>query len=179
MTIKKTINSASDVDNNCRVTSIKHLGTCDPHRIMPEHAPLSMSGQSDSIASSQQERSRAFEPSDLATANDEVPLRLNPGFTQRTTVLEILNARQPPSCDACRTRKLGCSGRPSSIEITTEGLAASPCNVSHPASFWDVFCLINGMTLPYINSTVANGIWNVRTHTSANAGDVRTRQLNS
>lgn len=128
MTIKKTINSASDVDNNCRVTSIKHLGTCDPHRIMPEHAPLSMSGQSDSIASSQQERSRAFEPSDLATANDEAPLRLNPGFTQRTTVLEILNARQPPSCDACRTRKLGCSGRPSSIEITTEGLAASPCN---------------------------------------------------
>ncbi|OWZ34540.1 hypothetical protein C347_01924 [Cryptococcus neoformans AD2-60a] len=103
---------------------------------MPRHVSSSMSSQSSSTVF-QQERSQASEPSDLATADDEAPLRLNRGFAQRTTVLQIVNARQPPSCDACRTRKLRCSGRPTSIEITAEGLATSPCNHCRE---WDLDC---------------------------------------
>ena len=38
--------------------------------------------------------------------------------------------RQPPSCDACRTRKLKCSGRPVVIETEAEGTAKLPCVVS-------------------------------------------------
>lgn len=110
------------------------LHTCDSHRIMPRHAPLSLSSRPGS-SPYQQDRPRTSEPNNLATADDEAPLRLDPGFAQRTTILQILNTRQPPSCDNCRTRKLGCSGRPASIEITTEGVATSPCSVSHPPSF--------------------------------------------
>ncbi|KIR67769.1 hypothetical protein I314_02186 [Cryptococcus bacillisporus CA1873] len=103
---------------------------------MPRHAPLSLSSRPGSTAY-QQERLRTSEPNNLATADDEAPLRLDPEFAQRTTVLQILNTRQPPSCDNCRTRKLGCSGRPASIEITTEGVATSPC--SHCRE-WDLEC---------------------------------------
>lgn len=41
----------------------------------------------------------------------------------------MLNKRQPPSCDACRTRKLKCSGRPEVIELTEEAVAVIPCEV--------------------------------------------------
>lgn len=37
--------------------------------------------------------------------------------------------KQPPSCDACRTRKLKCSGRPEVIELD-QGIAKIPCEVS-------------------------------------------------
>ncbi|KAK8865914.1 hypothetical protein IAR55_001062 [Kwoniella newhampshirensis] len=41
--------------------------------------------------------------------------------------VELLNKRQPPSCDACRTRKLKCSGRPAVIELGPEATATIPC----------------------------------------------------
>nr|XP_019015099.1 uncharacterized protein I206_01187 [Kwoniella pini CBS 10737]OCF53880.1 hypothetical protein I206_01187 [Kwoniella pini CBS 10737] len=43
------------------------------------------------------------------------------------SVVEALNKRQPPSCDACRTRKLKCAGRPTVIELGLEATAVVPC----------------------------------------------------
>ncbi|WWD17900.1 hypothetical protein CI109_102345 [Kwoniella shandongensis] len=43
-------------------------------------------------------------------------------------VVDSLNKRQPPSCDACRTRKLKCSGRPTVIELGPEATATTPCD---------------------------------------------------
>ncbi|WVR05865.1 hypothetical protein IAU60_002891 [Kwoniella sp. DSM 27419] len=43
-------------------------------------------------------------------------------------VVETLNRKQPPSCDACRTRKLKCSGRPVVIELGPEAIASVPCD---------------------------------------------------
>ncbi|ODO11771.1 hypothetical protein I350_00555 [Cryptococcus amylolentus CBS 6273] len=36
--------------------------------------------------------------------------------------------KQPPSCDACRARKLKCSGRPQEIELGPDSIATVPCN---------------------------------------------------
>ncbi|TYJ57555.1 hypothetical protein B9479_001637 [Cryptococcus floricola] len=35
--------------------------------------------------------------------------------------------KQPPSCDACRARKLKCSGRPQEIELGPDSIATVPC----------------------------------------------------
>ncbi|ORY32272.1 hypothetical protein BCR39DRAFT_492824 [Naematelia encephala] len=50
-----------------------------------------------------------------------------PSNSTKTTVLLETNRRQPPSCDACRTRKLKCSGRPAAIELDNNALAKVPC----------------------------------------------------
>ncbi|EIW68075.1 hypothetical protein TREMEDRAFT_69554 [Tremella mesenterica DSM 1558] len=42
--------------------------------------------------------------------------------------MEVLSKRQPPSCDACRTRKLKCAGRPERIELGPEAIALIPCD---------------------------------------------------
>nr|XP_018267321.1 uncharacterized protein I303_01306 [Kwoniella dejecticola CBS 10117]OBR89479.1 hypothetical protein I303_01306 [Kwoniella dejecticola CBS 10117] len=47
--------------------------------------------------------------------------------TNVASVVEALNKRQPPSCDACRTRKLKCAGRPTVIELGLEATAVIPC----------------------------------------------------
>ncbi|WVQ62213.1 uncharacterized protein L199_000352 [Kwoniella botswanensis] len=44
-----------------------------------------------------------------------------------TSIVEALNKRQPPSCDACRTRKLKCAGRPTVIELGLEAIATVQC----------------------------------------------------
>ncbi|WWC86219.1 uncharacterized protein L201_001092 [Kwoniella dendrophila CBS 6074] len=44
-----------------------------------------------------------------------------------SSVVEALNKRQPPSCDACRTRKLKCAGRPTVIELGLQAVATVPC----------------------------------------------------
>ncbi|WRT64122.1 uncharacterized protein IL334_001051 [Kwoniella shivajii] len=43
------------------------------------------------------------------------------------SMVEALNKKQPPSCDACRTRKLKCAGRPAVIELGAEATATVPC----------------------------------------------------
>nr|XP_019049210.1 hypothetical protein I302_02991 [Kwoniella bestiolae CBS 10118]OCF28140.1 hypothetical protein I302_02991 [Kwoniella bestiolae CBS 10118] len=45
-----------------------------------------------------------------------------------TSIVEALNKRQPPSCDACRTRKLKCAGRPTVIELGLEAVATVQCD---------------------------------------------------
>ncbi|ORX35946.1 fungal-specific transcription factor domain-domain-containing protein [Kockovaella imperatae] len=47
--------------------------------------------------------------------------------SQHEAFTELLRKRQPPSCDACRTRKLKCSGRPSVIELGSGAIATKPC----------------------------------------------------
>ena len=57
------------------------------------------------------------------TISDSVPA------AQRGAFSELLNKRQPPSCDACRTRKLKCRGRPVVIELGEQAVAKRPCDV--------------------------------------------------
>jgi len=49
----------------------------------------------------------------------------------RRNVLETRNKGQPPSCDACRQRKLKCN-RPAVVELGEDGTAATACEVSLP-----------------------------------------------
>ncbi|WVQ70978.1 hypothetical protein IAR50_000503 [Cryptococcus sp. DSM 104548] len=43
-------------------------------------------------------------------------------------IRELVDKKQPPSCDACRTRKLKCSGRPEVITLGPDSIATVPCN---------------------------------------------------
>nr|XP_019000566.1 uncharacterized protein I203_06984 [Kwoniella mangroviensis CBS 8507]OCF64027.1 hypothetical protein I203_06984 [Kwoniella mangroviensis CBS 8507] len=61
-------------------------------------------------------------PSQLAVSAGE-----GDGPASVTSIVEALNKRQPPSCDACRTRKLKCAGRPTVIELGLEAIATVQC----------------------------------------------------
>lgn len=64
------------------------------------------------------------------------------------------------ACDACRTRKLKCSGRPDTIAVNDAGVAIIPCEVGHSSTIWAAL----------IGSIAGNGNWNAATCTSGNDG---------
>ncbi|WVQ85674.1 hypothetical protein IAT38_007840 [Cryptococcus sp. DSM 104549] len=59
------------------------------------------------------------------------------GLESVSQVVESLNRKAPPSCDACRTRKIKCSGRPAVIELGPEVNATVPCD---HCKQWDLDC---------------------------------------
>ncbi len=71
--------------------------------------------------------------------------------------------RQPPSCDACRTRKLKCSGRPPIVELGSEVTAISPCEGSLASSSW--------LKLMKEDSIVPSGDLNARIVINGREGD--------
>ena len=88
----------------------------------------------------------------------------------KQAVVEVLSKRQPPSCDACRTRKLKCSGRPDRIELDADATAIVPCDVGVYPS------MCSGVLT---RSTAANGLSTARTSTSANGGGAKTWWLSA
>lgn len=66
------------------------------------------------------------------------------------------------ACDACRTRKLKCSGRPDIIDVNDAGVAVVPCEVSP---------MLHYSNSGLIGSTARNGSWNAVICINENGGE--------
>jgi hypothetical protein len=65
------------------------------------------------------------------------------------------------ACDACRTRKLKCSGRPDTVDVSDAGVAIVPCEVT-----------ISQMSHSKLTGSIAeNGNWSVATCIRGNEGE--------
>jgi hypothetical protein len=65
------------------------------------------------------------------------------------------------ACDACRTRKLKCSGRPDTVDVNDAGVAIVPCEV----------CILRKLWSELIGSIAENGNWSAAICISGNEGE--------